>query len=126
MRSEDPVIRALGFETALASQDAAAISLALRLTLLQKRELQVVTFAPAIIGPGQTDAQEVAASVAGFTLLLRDINPTTGTFAGTARLGGSTALVTGTLGRSEMTVALRPSEKGCRCWSAGCRSRAAA
>ena len=72
----------------------------------------MVTFAPAIIGPGQTDAQEVAASVAGFTLLLRDINPTTGTFAGTARLGGSTALVTGTLGRSEMTVALRPSEKG--------------
>jgi hypothetical protein len=112
MRSEDPVIRALGFEAALTSQDAAAISLALRLTLLQKRELQVVTFAPSIIGPGQTDAQEVAASVAGFTLLLRDINPTTGKFAGTARLGGSEALVSGALGRSEMTVALRPLDKG--------------
>ena len=111
MRSEDPVLRALGFETALTSQDAAAISLALRLTLLQKRELQVTTFAPSIIAPGQTDAQAVAASVAGFTIQLRDINPATGNFAGTARLGGSEAVATGSLGRSELTVALRPLDK---------------
>lgn len=111
MRSEDPAIRALGFEAALASRDAAATSLALRLTLLQKRVLPVQAFAPAVTGPGQTDAQEVAASVAGFALLLRDIDPATGQFAGTARLGGSEALLAGTLGRSELTAALRPLDK---------------
>ncbi|MCB4821560.1 hypothetical protein [Roseicella aerolata] len=112
MRSGDPAIRALGFEAALASQDAAAIGLALRLTLVQKPELQVVTFAPAVVGPGQGNPQEVVASLSGFAIVLEDINPATGSFTGMARLGGGTARATGALGRSEMTVALRPAGPG--------------
>jgi hypothetical protein len=112
MRSEDPAIRALGFEAALASQDAAAISLALRLTLLQKPELQMVTFASAVVGPGQGNPQDVVASLSGFAIVLEDISPATGSFTGTARLGTGTARATGALGRSEMTVALRPAGPG--------------
>jgi hypothetical protein len=87
LASTDPTVRTLGYDAAFGSQDTAAHNIALRRLFDQKRQIVFNLFAPSQWQNGFRSPDEVISHVGGMQLDIKQIDETSGRFAGQLLLG---------------------------------------